>query len=174
MNPFGNQLLNVITYLPMVGALIILVGMRESSKATIARFAAVIAGLDLLLALPLWFGWDAAAQDAFGFRFVHEANWIESIGVKYVVGVDGISISGLSFEGFDTKGVDVEFSSAVEIERCTFRRGDSTGVYVTSTDDVTVSLCTFEDIESRAIYAAGCTDVVQTAPHTFQLRPRRA
>jgi len=92
MNPFGNHLLNVITYLPMVGALIILVGMRESNKKTIARFAAAIAGLDLLLALPLWFGWDAAAQDAFGFRFVHEANWIESIGVKYVVGIDGISM----------------------------------------------------------------------------------
>ena len=92
MNPFGSHLLNVITYLPMVGALIILVAMRESSKRTIARFAAAIAALDLLLALPLWIGWDAAAQDGFGFRFVHEANWIESIGVKYVVGVDGISM----------------------------------------------------------------------------------
>ena len=91
MNPFGSHLLNVITYLPMVGALIILVAMRESSKRTIARFAAAIAALDLLLALPLWIGWNAAAQDGFGFRFVHEANWIESIGVKYVVGVDGIS-----------------------------------------------------------------------------------
>ena len=76
----------------MAGALIILVAMRESSKQTIARFATAIAGLDLLLALPLWFGWDAAAQDAFGFRFVYEANWIESIGVRYVLGVDGISM----------------------------------------------------------------------------------
>ena len=92
MNPFGNHLLNVIAYLPMVGALIILVAMRESSKQAIARFATAIAGLDLLLALPLWFGWDAAPQDAFGFRFVYEANWIESMGVKYVVGVDGISM----------------------------------------------------------------------------------
>ena len=92
MNPFGNHLLNVIAYLPMAGALVILVGMRESSKQAIARFATAVAGLDLLLALPLWLGWDAATQDAFGFRYVYEANWIESIGVRYVVGVDGISM----------------------------------------------------------------------------------
>ena len=92
MNPFGNHLLNVITYLPMVGALIILVAMRESSKRRSPASPSAIAGLDLLLALPLWFGWHAAAPDAFGFRFVHEANWIEAIGVKYVVGVDGISM----------------------------------------------------------------------------------
>ncbi|TDI46836.1 MAG: NADH-quinone oxidoreductase subunit M [Acidobacteria bacterium] len=92
MNPFGDHLLNVIAYLPMAGALVILVGMRESSKQAIARFATAVAALDLLLALPLWLGWDAATQDAFGFRYVYEANWIESIGVRYVVGVDGISM----------------------------------------------------------------------------------
>jgi NADH-quinone oxidoreductase subunit M len=92
MNPFGAHLLTVIAFLPMAGALIILVAMRESSKQTIARFATAIAGIDLVLALPLWFGWHGAAKDAFGFRFVYEANWIEALGVKYVVGLDGISM----------------------------------------------------------------------------------
>ncbi|NIM00099.1 MAG: NADH-quinone oxidoreductase subunit M, partial [Acidobacteria bacterium] len=76
----------------MAGALIILIAMRESSKQTIARFAAAVAGLDFVLALPLWIGWESAAKDAFGFRFVQEVNWIDSIGVKYIVGVDGISM----------------------------------------------------------------------------------
>ena len=82
----------MIAYLPLVGALIILVGMRESSPRLVARFATAIAGLDLVLALPLWFDWHGATQDAFGFRFVYEAGWIPSIGAKYVVGVDGISM----------------------------------------------------------------------------------
>ena len=92
MNPFGAHLLNVIAYLPLAGALIILVAMRESSGRAIARFATAIAGLDLLLSLPLWFGWNSAASDAFGFRFVFEMPWIEAIGIKYIVGVDGISM----------------------------------------------------------------------------------
>jgi len=92
MNPFGTQLLNVITYLPAVGALIILIGFRRASRETVARFATVVAGLGFLVSLPLWFGWESAPRDAFGFRFVHETNWIESLGVKYVVGVDGISM----------------------------------------------------------------------------------
>jgi len=92
MNPFGTQLLNVITYLPAVGALIILIGFRRASRETVARFATVVAGLGFLVSLPLWFGWESAPRDAFGFRFVQEANWIESLGVKYVVGIDGISM----------------------------------------------------------------------------------
>jgi NADH-quinone oxidoreductase subunit M len=92
MNPFGTHLLNVITYLPAIGALIILIGFRRASRETVARFATIIAGLGFLVSLPLWFGWETAPRDAFGFRFVQEANWIDSLGVKYVVGVDGISM----------------------------------------------------------------------------------
>jgi NADH-quinone oxidoreductase subunit M len=92
MNPFGPHLLNVITYLPAIGALIILVGFRRASRETVARFATIVAGLGFLVSLPLWFGWESAPRDAFGFRFVQEASWIDSLGVKYVVGVDGISM----------------------------------------------------------------------------------
>jgi NADH-quinone oxidoreductase subunit M len=91
MNPFGNQLLNVITYLPLAGAILILFFDKEK-KDLIAKFATAVAGLGFLVSLPLWFAWDSAPKDAFGFRFVQEARWIDSIGAKYVVGVDGISM----------------------------------------------------------------------------------
>ena len=92
MNPFGTQLLNVITYLPAAGALVILLVFRKEQKDAIARFATAVAGLGFLVSLPLWFGWRNAPRDAFGFRFVQEAPWIDALGVKYVVGVDGISM----------------------------------------------------------------------------------
>jgi NADH-quinone oxidoreductase subunit M len=92
MNPFGSNLINVIAYLPAVGALVILVGFRNAGRDVIARFATAVAGLGFLVSLPLWFGWASAPQDAFGFRFVQEASWIERFGIKYVVGVDGISM----------------------------------------------------------------------------------
>ncbi len=91
MNPFGDQLLNVITYLPLAGALVILFFPAER-KELIARFATLVAGLGFLVSLPLWFAWSNAPQDEFGFRFVYEADWIPAIGVKYLLGVDGISM----------------------------------------------------------------------------------
>jgi len=93
MNPFGNQLLNVIAYLPLAGAVLLLM-LPDQRKTLIAKVATLIAGLDLLVSLPLWFGWSSAAPDAFGFRFVQEATWIRwgQHEIKYLVGVDGISM----------------------------------------------------------------------------------
>jgi uncharacterized membrane protein (UPF0127 family) len=91
MNPFGEHLLDVVTYLPLAGAIVLLFLDAQRHRA-IAVTATVVAGLDLVASLPLWFAWDAARPDAHGFRFVHEANWIEQIGARYVVGVDGISM----------------------------------------------------------------------------------
>jgi len=92
VNPFGPQLLNVITYLPLVGAIVLLVAFRAEQKSAAARFATVVAGLDFVVSLVLWFGWAGAPRDAFGFRFVQEAGWIDALGVRYIVGVDGISM----------------------------------------------------------------------------------
>ena len=48
MNPFGSQLLNVITYLPLVGAVQLLVLFRKEQKELVAKVATGIAGLDFL------------------------------------------------------------------------------------------------------------------------------
>jgi NADH-quinone oxidoreductase subunit M len=92
MNPFGDQLLNVITYLPTVGGILILVFMREEQKGLIAKVATAVAGLGFLVSLPLWFGWSGAATDQFGYRFVQDLAWIDAFGARYTVGVDGISM----------------------------------------------------------------------------------
>ncbi len=91
MNPFGSWLLDVVVYLPLVGAGAVLLLPRER-PAAIARAATAVAALDFLASLWLWVGWSAAPQDAFGFRFVREAPWIPSAGIQYIVGVDGISM----------------------------------------------------------------------------------
>jgi len=92
MNIFGEQLLNVITYLPAAGALFLLLAFRSEHRRAAARFATLVAGLDLLVSLILWFAWGQAREDAAGFRFVQEADWIPALGVRYLVGVDGISM----------------------------------------------------------------------------------
>jgi len=92
VNVFGSQLLNVVTYLPLAGAVALLVGFRRGREATIARFATAVAAVDFAVSLVLWFGWDGAPRDAFGFRFVQESDWIRALGARYIVGVDGISM----------------------------------------------------------------------------------
>ncbi len=91
MNPFGDQILNVVTHLPLAGALAILF-FPKGRKDAVARFATTVAGLDLVCSLILWFTWEQAPRDPWGFRFVLEAPWIDPIGAKYVLGVDGISM----------------------------------------------------------------------------------
>ena len=92
MNPFGSHLLSVITFIPLVGALILLVGFKREQKVGAAWFATGVAAIDFLVSLCLWFGWAGARPDAFGFRFVQQSAWIERFGIQYLVGVDGISM----------------------------------------------------------------------------------
>jgi NADH-quinone oxidoreductase subunit M len=81
-------ILSIITYLPLVGALLLLAVPKEN-KAFIMKAATAIAGIDMVLSLPLWWLYNRADS---GFQFVEQASWIPSIGVSYKVGIDGISL----------------------------------------------------------------------------------
>src|SRR5262245_34060028 len=81
-------ILTIITFLPLVGALLLLLVPKEN-KAFIMKAATAIAGLDLLLSLPLWWLYDRSNE---GFQFVEQVSWIPSLGVSYKVGIDGISL----------------------------------------------------------------------------------
>jgi NADH-quinone oxidoreductase subunit M len=89
MNLFGDHLLSVITFTPLVGAVLLLAipGFKRNDDAV--RWTANIFGvLGFLVSLPLWFRFDRAAA---GFQFIEKAPWIPTIGVSYHFGVDGIS-----------------------------------------------------------------------------------
>ncbi|MEO6667499.1 MAG: hypothetical protein ABIO65_12110, partial [Nitrospiria bacterium] len=82
----GFPLLTVVTFLPLVGALLIW-ATRNTEWAWRLGFA--IAGLDFLATLPL-FGLFQTGSAA--MQFVERARWIPSLGISYHVGVDGISV----------------------------------------------------------------------------------
>ncbi len=85
------HLLTVITFLPLLGALgIMLVRGPEAEVARNARWAALWAsGLTFVVSLALWFGFDRGDP---GFQFVEKAAWIPSLNIAYHMGVDGISM----------------------------------------------------------------------------------
>ncbi len=83
----GTPILSLICFLPMAGALIVIFALRD--PATIRRFAFGVAVVDFLLSLPLWFAFDPEGPL---FQFKEGAEWIPSIGVRYELGIDGISL----------------------------------------------------------------------------------
>src|SRR5438093_3691063 len=85
---YARNALNIITFLPLLGALALLLIDKEK-KGLIMRSATWIAFADFLLSVPLFFLYDA---DRGGFQFEFRRHWIPSIGVDYYVGIDGISL----------------------------------------------------------------------------------
>jgi NADH-quinone oxidoreductase subunit M len=86
-------LLSLVTFLPLVGAALIL--MARGGDAVVARNARNIALwtslIDFALSLALWFEFDPNTAD---FQFVERANWVTIGGFQftYHMGIDGISL----------------------------------------------------------------------------------
>jgi NADH-quinone oxidoreductase subunit M len=91
MNAAGFPILSLVTFLPLVGAVIILtVRGDEQVVAQNARWTALWTSLiTLALSLVLWARFDGASPD---FQFVERAAWLPEAGVNYHMGVDGISV----------------------------------------------------------------------------------
>jgi NADH-quinone oxidoreductase subunit M len=91
VNAAGFPVLSLITWLPIVGAIVIMsIRGDEETVASNARWTALWTSLIVLaLSLVLWAEFDP--RDA-GFQFVENIPWLADYGVGYKLGVDGISI----------------------------------------------------------------------------------
>jgi NADH-quinone oxidoreductase subunit M len=84
-------ILSLITFLPLVGAgLILLIRGEAEAVARNARYLALWTSLiTFLLSLVLWSRFDRSSAE---FQFVETADWIPAFGSRYYMGVDGISM----------------------------------------------------------------------------------
>jgi len=83
-----NLLLTLITFIPLVGVLLILLIPKDDERV-IKNIAIAISVVPLLLAIYLWLAYNKAAG---GIQFEALAPWIPAISVNYHVGADGLSI----------------------------------------------------------------------------------
>jgi NADH-quinone oxidoreductase subunit M len=90
-NAAGFPILSLITWLPLVGCLIImLVRGDEETVASNARWTALWTSLIVLaLSLVLWVLFDQADP---GFQFNESVTWLPEFKVGYKMGVDGVSV----------------------------------------------------------------------------------
>ena len=84
-------ILNIITYIPLAGAILILFLGRNATRG-IRIVATATAVIDFLVSLYLWPNFDRKATGAAMWQFREIYEWIPSLGVKYDFGVDGISM----------------------------------------------------------------------------------
>jgi len=82
-----EALLNVAIFLPLIGALLVAL-IRNELFAKISSL--VISGFVLLLALILFVNFDFSKA---GFQYETYVPWIETLGIGYHVGVDGMAIT---------------------------------------------------------------------------------
>jgi NADH-quinone oxidoreductase subunit M len=84
-------ILSVTTFLPLVGAIFIL--LTRGEPAMVARNARNVALwtslITFVVSLLIWSNFDAASPD---FQFVERAAWLPAFNIAYHMGVDGISL----------------------------------------------------------------------------------
>src|SRR6266542_5509833 len=83
-------ILNVVTYVPLLGALWILFFLDDPKN--IRYGATFFAFLDFLISLMLWWRFEPLASGDRIFQFRWTRDWIPSLGVKYDFGIDGIAL----------------------------------------------------------------------------------
>ncbi|GBC86882.1 NADH-quinone oxidoreductase subunit M [bacterium HR12] len=80
--------LTLVTFLPLVGVAVLLVGRGLPPRA--ARWVALAVSLaTFVVSLGMLGRFDPAVAD---FQMVEEAWWVRSIGLRYLLGVDGVSL----------------------------------------------------------------------------------
>ena len=84
-------ILSIITFLPLVGAVLLAFLVRDDSESGAANaraFALWTTLATFVVSLILWFEFDRAEA---GFQFVEKADWLGD-GISYHMGIDGISV----------------------------------------------------------------------------------
>jgi NADH-quinone oxidoreductase subunit M len=83
-----DNILSIITWLPVLGGIIIIALFKKDQSTLIKRFATAWLGLDFLASLYLCY-YDRTLG---GMQFLEDHQWIPVIGARYQMGADGVSV----------------------------------------------------------------------------------
>src|SRR5262245_59220076 len=96
-------MLSTIVFLPLVGAILALLaggqGDRPKREPLVRNVALAASLVAFVATLVLWWRFDPASAD---YQFVESYDWIPTFGIKYNIGVDGISLFLIVLTGFLT------------------------------------------------------------------------
>jgi NADH-quinone oxidoreductase subunit M len=84
----SQYILSLVTWLPAVGAVLILAVLKKDQSVLIKRFATAWLALDFVASLWL-FKYDHTVG---GMQFLEDHQWIPVVGARYQMGVDGVAV----------------------------------------------------------------------------------
>lgn len=84
-----SHLLNMLIWLPMLGGAIILLAGRDEAPGVSRWLALITVLITLGLCVPLFQGFNLNTVD---MQFVEDYVWIQSFGIRYTLGIDGLSL----------------------------------------------------------------------------------
>lgn len=92
MDPTNHWILPLITFLPLLGAALIMFVPKE--KPNVVKALSILVSLvPLVISIWLWFAYKhGGAQFPNGVQFGIDVPWIPSLGVSFAMGVDGLSV----------------------------------------------------------------------------------
>jgi len=100
--------MSILTYIagwPLLAALV-LVLVPRNYRVIIRAIALLGTFISMMLAIKMFCDYSLAHVDAEGYRFVQQIPWVESLGISYHVGVDGLNV------GLILMGAIVAFAAA--------------------------------------------------------------
>ena len=95
----GSITLSLSIWVPILVGILVLALHSDAQKGTARLFALIGSIAGLIVAIPLWTGFDSAQA---GMQFVERLNWIERFNIHYALGVDGISMPFILLNSFTT------------------------------------------------------------------------
>ena len=97
------MILSLIVFMPLVGALLVLLtggrGDRAEREGAVKTVALVVSLATFAATLYLWWRFDPLSPD---FQFIENRAWLPQFGISYHLGVDGISLFLIVLTGFLT------------------------------------------------------------------------
>jgi len=102
--------LSVVTFIPMLGALLLL--FIDGENKNIIRVTTFAIGVvDFIISIPLFFMFKSGTAE---MQFVERFDWIKSFGVQYSMGIDGISLFLVLLTTFSCMVVYLSTWTAIE------------------------------------------------------------
>src|SRR4030067_1862495 len=88
MSIFGIPTLSLLIFFPLLGAIVLLFIDKEKFEA-LRVITLVFSLVEFFFSLPLFFAFNAKTAE---MQFVEDWWWVQSYGISYKLGIDGISL----------------------------------------------------------------------------------
>ena len=84
-----DHLLNLLIWLPIIGGVFVFLT-GDDNNPNVSRYLSLFTVLlTLLICIPLVAGFDT---NTFGMQFIEDIPWMPALGIRYSLGIDGLSL----------------------------------------------------------------------------------